>query len=53
MKVTSVHVIPEEEIVGLGGKTSVLEQPQKVGILAMDITWEGFININLTFKTLL
>lgn len=34
----SVHIIAQKEIVRLRGETTVLEQPQQVSVLTMDIT---------------
>jgi hypothetical protein len=34
----SVHVISEEEVVGFGWETTVLEQTQKIVVLAVNIT---------------
>ena len=33
----SVHVIAQEEVVGLWRKTTVLEQPEQVVVLAVDV----------------
>ena len=37
----SVHVVSEEQIVGLGGEAAVLKQPQQVRVLPVYVTWEG------------
>lgn len=34
---TSIHVVAEEQIVGLWWKAAVLKQPQEIGILAVDV----------------
>ena len=34
----TVHIVPEEQVVGFGGKSSVLKEPQKVIILSVDVT---------------
>lgn len=34
---TSIHVVAEEQIVGLGWKATVLEQSQQIGILAVNV----------------
>ena len=34
----TIHVIPEEQVVRLGGKAPVLEQSQQVVVLAVDVT---------------
>lgn len=36
-----VHVVSEEEVVGLGGVAPVLEQPEEVRVLAVDVPWKG------------
>lgn len=33
-----VHIVPQEEVVALWRKAAVLEQPQKVVVLAVDVT---------------
>ena len=34
----SVHIIPEEKIIGLRGKSTILKQPQQIIVLAMGIS---------------
>ena len=34
----TVHVITKEEVVGLWRKSSILEQPQKIIVLPMNVT---------------
>jgi hypothetical protein len=34
----SVHVVSQEQVVGLGGKSSVLKQSQQVCVLTVDVT---------------
>jgi hypothetical protein len=34
----TVYVVAEEEVVGLGGETAILEQAQQVVVLAVDVT---------------
>lgn len=34
-----VHVVAEEQVVGLRREPTVLEQPQQVCVLAVDVTW--------------
>ena len=36
--ITSINVVPEEQVVCLWGKPSVLKQPQQVCVLSMNIT---------------
>ena len=35
---TSVNVVSQEQIVGLGREASILKQPEQVCVLAVDIT---------------
>lgn len=35
-----VHVVPQEQVVALWREAAVLEQPQKVIVLAVDVTWD-------------
>lgn len=37
----SVHVVAQEQVVGLWGEAAILKEPQKVCVLPMDITWVG------------
>ncbi len=37
----SVNVVPQEEVVRLRREAPVLEQPQQVGVLPVDIAWAG------------
>lgn len=37
----AIDVVPEEKIVGFRREAAVLEQTQKVVILAMDVTWKA------------
>ena len=34
-----VHVVAEEEIVGLGGKAAILKQAEEIGVLSVDVAW--------------
>ena len=34
----AIHIVSQEEVVGIGREASVFEQPQKVVVLTMDIT---------------
>lgn len=34
----SVHVVAQEQVVGLRGESSVLEQPQQICVLTVDVT---------------
>ena len=35
---SSVHIVPKKEVIGIWGKGAVLKQPEKVIVLAMNIT---------------
>lgn len=35
----SVHVVAQEQVVGLWREAAVLEEPQQVCVLSVDITW--------------
>ena len=39
LRLTSIDIIPEEEIVGLRGESAVLEESQQIRVLSMDITY--------------
>lgn len=49
-----VHVVAQEQVVALWREAAILEQPQKVIVLAMDVTWDpgnqvstrGSLNVN-------
>lgn len=34
----SVHVVAQEQVVGLRGESTVLEQPQQICVLTVDVT---------------
>lgn len=36
-----VHVVPQKQVVGFRRETSVLEEPQEVIVLAVDVTCKG------------
>lgn len=36
----SVHIVAQEQVVGLWGEAAILEEPQQVCVLSMDITWD-------------
>ena len=36
-----IHVVAEEEVVGLGREAAVLKQPQQVCVLTVDVTCGG------------
>lgn len=36
----SVHIVAKEQVVSLWGKAAILEEPQQVCVLAVDITWD-------------
>ena len=38
---SSIHVVPQEQVARLGRMPTVLEQPQQVVILAMDVSAYG------------
>lgn len=35
----SVHVVAQEQVVGLRGEAAVLKEPQQICVLSMDVTW--------------
>lgn len=35
----SVHVVAQEQVVGLWGEAAILEEPQQVCVLSVDVTW--------------
>ena len=48
----SVHIVPQEEVVGIRREAAVLEEPQQVCVLSVDITWNDafsslFIDITI------
>lgn len=36
----SVHVVTQEQVVGFWREAAVLEEPQQVCVLPVDVTWE-------------
>ncbi len=37
----SVHIVPQEEIIGVGREATVLKQSQQISELTMDVSWRG------------
>lgn len=37
----SVHVVTQEQVVGLWGEAAILKEPQQVCVLSVDIAWDG------------
>lgn len=35
----AVHIVAQEKVVGLWRETAILEEPQQIGILAMNVSW--------------
>ena len=40
-ELAAVNIVSQEEIIGLRGVLSVIEEAQEVGVLAVDIAWVG------------
>lgn len=38
----SVHVVAQEQVVCLRGEAAILEEPQQVCVLSVDVTWDGW-----------
>ncbi len=36
----SVHIVTQEQVVGLWGEAAILEEPQQVCVLSVDVTWD-------------
>lgn len=41
----SVHIIAQEEIIGFRREASILEEPQQICVLPMNITWKSIFNL--------
>lgn len=35
----SVHIVSKEQVVGFWRKATILEEPEQVCVLSMDVTW--------------
>lgn len=35
----SVHIVAQEQVVGLWGEAAILEESQQVCVLSVDVTW--------------
>lgn len=35
----SVHIVAQEQVVGLWGEAAILKEPQQVCVLSVDVTW--------------